>query len=173
MFMRIVIIFCLSYSCVFGQQASKTHDQFLVYFFLLEDCRICQSYVATINTLSQKYSSDSIRFKAYYSSPSSSIASVEAFYTKYKLQVPYIIDSLQSTARYFKIEVMPECIIYNLSKDKVLYKGRIDDWFVKIGKRRNKPNTRDLESALIAISKHQKIDVTRTTPVGCFLTYID
>ena len=134
---------------------SSPNDQFLVYFFLMEDCKICQNYVSEMNDLKDEFESDSIHFTAFFSNPSSSQSKINLFNQKYN----------------FKITVTPECLVYNLTKKKVLYQGRISDWYATIGKKRSKINQHDLRNALLSIKSGQIPLVQRTLAVGCLLTY--
>lgn len=50
---------------------------------------------------------------------------------------------------------------------KVLYLGRIDDWFGDLGKKRPAPTTHDLRDALHALLAGGEPAVARTVAVGC------
>ena len=53
--------------------------------------------------------------------------------------------------------------------DQIVYQGRIDNLFAKIGKRRSRATQNDLRDALNSILKGIPIAVPKTTPIGCFL----
>ena len=150
---------------------SSPNDQFLVYFFLMEDCKICQNYVSEMNDLKDEFESDSIHFTAFFSNPSSSQSKINLFNQKYNFKINSHFDESQTTASSFKITVTPECLVYNLTKKKVLYQGRISDWYATIGKKRSKINQHDLRNALLSIQSGHIPLVQRTLAVGCLLTY--
>lgn len=65
--------------------------------------------------------------------------------------------------------VTPEVVVFNESKEKILYKGRIDDSYARVGKRKRVTSTSELKEVLEAIKNDQPIQVSNTTAVGCFI----
>lgn len=63
-FFSIVLANVFIVCSAFSQQVKS--DKFIVYLFLLEDCKICQSYVKTLNQLQEKYECDSIVFRSFF-----------------------------------------------------------------------------------------------------------
>ena len=60
-------------------------------------------------------------------------------------------------------------VVYNETSESILYKGRIDNTYFRIGKRRNVTTTHDLKAALVAIRDNQAIPINAATAVGCFI----
>ena len=56
-----------------------------------------------------------------------------------------------------------------LTGDGVAYRGRIDDLFEDLGKKRRKARTRDLRDALEAVLAGKAVVNPRTTAVGCYI----
>ena len=162
----------LVFALLFGYVSHPIFAQgkYKVYFFLLEECKITQAYVKEINRLKKEYDCDSIAFKAFFPSPSSEINLVEKFMEEYQIDLNYEMDELQVAASKFDITVMPEVVLYDESKMKVLYQGRIDNLFAKIGKRRSRATTHELNDCLESIRNGKLINPFRTNAIGCFLT---
>ena len=157
------------YSVKTDHLLDKSNEHFTLYFFLLEDCRITQAYIPEINEIQKKYSSDQFTFKAVFSNPSSSPDSVYRFLDQYPLDMEVVFDEDQVLARRFDINTMPEVVVYHEEGRKPIYQGRIDNWFVALGKRRAKPTVRDLRICLDQI-KHGNIPTfKKTMAIGCFL----
>ncbi len=144
--------------------------QYCVYLFLLEECKITQAYVPEIRSLNEQYRNDSIEWLALFPNPSSSVASVQNFLKKYGLALPWAMDADQKYADQFNIAVMPEVIVWDNHKRRVLYKGRINNLFAHIGKRRNRATEHDLRDVLDAIVRGQQVVIRETQAVGCLLT---
>ena len=53
----------------------------------------------------------------------------------------------------------------------ILYRGRIDDRYKMIGKKRAVPQREDLRLALRAIADGRTIDVSTTQAIGCGIAY--
>lgn len=164
---KLLVLFC---SVLWFNDILSAQSQYKVYFFLLEECKITQAYVKEINRLKKEYECDSIEFKAFFPSPSSEIDLVEKFMKEYQLDLKYEMDVLQMTSSKYDVTVMPEVVLYDESKMKVLYQGRIDNLFAKIGKRRSRATTHELNDCLESIRHGKLIHPFRTDAIGCFLT---
>ena len=66
--------------------------------------------------------------------------------------------------------ITPEVVIYDHRIGQILYSGRIDDRYVKVGKRRRHVQTSELEDALKAIRSGQPVAVRETQATGCLIT---
>ena len=64
---------------------------------------------------------------------------------------------------------LPSKAKYNESKAKILYKGRIDDSYARVGKRRRVTTGTELNDVLEAIKNNQPILTNNTPAVGCFI----
>lgn len=147
-------------------------DHIKVCFFLLEECKITQAYIPDINSIHKDFSNDRFEYHAYFSSPASDRNDAQVFADRYNLAIPIEMDSTQFWAKKFDITVMPEVVVYNIKLDQIVYQGRIDNLFAKIGKRRSRATQTDLRDALNSILKGIPIAVPKTTPIGCFLEKI-
>lgn len=148
---------------------SDRPERFSVYFFLLEDCKISQAYTPILKQLFSNYSNDSIRFYGLFPNPISSETGAEAFKQKYKLPFPCTTAQANATARRLRIEVTPEVVVLENGTQQVLYQGRIDNLFERVGKRRKVVTVRELEDALKAIRQNREPLIKRTQAVGCIL----
>lgn len=146
-----------------------TKDSFTVYLFLLEDCMITQAYTDRLTSLHSEYAGDSIGFIALFPNPVSSDSTAMAFARKYDLPFNTTRENAQNLARQFDVRVTPEVVLYNETKKIVLYQGRIDNLFERIGERRRVVTSHELAAALYSVRNHQPVPIPRTTAVGCFL----
>ncbi len=67
----------------------------------------------------------------------------------------------------------PEVILYNNTKDEIIYQGRIDNKFYKLGRRRNVVTEHDLESAIKSTLNNEAVEKSYAQPIGCFINYSD
>ena len=159
---------------LFGMMPMKAHaiqvktDSFTVYYFLLEDCKISQAYTNRIAELYATYHCDSIGFVALFPNSISNDSTVLEFYQKHELPMLATKQAAYERAQQFAIEVTPEVVVYNESRQQIVYQGRIDNLFERIGQRRKVVNSHDLANALQQIQRGETIVVSRTKPVGCF-----
>ena len=90
---------------------------------------------------------------------------------EYKIATPQILDSKQKLAKELKAEMTPEAVVLN-GKNEVVYRGRIDDTYAALGKKRAKPTTYDLKSAIEAVLAGKQPNVKETEAVGCYIDFV-
>jgi hypothetical protein len=54
-----------------------------------------------------------------------------------------------------------------------VYRGRIDDRHLALGKSRPAPRTRDLEDVLTALSRSEAVPARTTNAVGCAIATVE
>ncbi len=157
---------------VVAQDSLPVQKNYRILFFLLEDCKITQAYIPTINELYSSYANDSIHFHGYFPSPSSNNESVNIFCKKYKLSFDTEMDPNQIKAQDYEIDVLPQVVVIN-PLNQVIYQGRIDNLFERIGKRRPRASSHELQDCLEKIKNAQPVIPQKTKAVGCALTRFD
>ncbi|MEQ1746000.1 MAG: redoxin domain-containing protein [Saprospiraceae bacterium] len=150
-------------------QASAPADTFSVFFFLLEDCKITQAYTDKMQHLYRKFAGDSIQFQGYFPNPISADSTVQAFVAKHKLPFPCTREVAATAAKRFGVTVTPEVVVYNETRQTVVYQGRIDNLYERVGLRRQVVTSHELEAALYCIRHNKPVPIPRTNAVGCFL----
>lgn len=138
------------------------------YFFMLEDCVICQSYTPVINELYSGYQ-DEIDFLLVFPNQRSRKDSIDQFMNKYQLKMPSKTDHYKNLSLKFGVKVTPEVVL--VSKDgTTLYQGSIDDGYAGIGKKR-KVRENYLRQAIIHFLNNEPIQPATTQAFGCFINY--
>jgi len=151
--------------------AKTATDSITVYIFMREDCKICQNYNLEWQKLHEAYSNDSIRFVGVFPNFSSKPKKIKAFKEKYQIPFDFVHDYFKTLTLRFGATVTPEVVVFNHNEGKVLYKGRTDNSYFRVGKRRTVTTTSELEDALEAIKNGQPIEVPETTAIGCFINF--
>lgn len=144
-------------------------DSFTVCFFLLEDCMITQAYTDVLQSLYEEYANDSIGFWGGFPNPVSAEASMEAFVKKYGVPFICTIEGAAQRATAFGVSVTPEVVVFNETEARIVYQGRIDNLFERVGKRRRVVTLHELKDALDAVRANVAVPMARTTAVGCLL----
>jgi len=145
-------------------------DSFTLYLFLLDDCPICIDYTTTINNLHEEYGNE-ISFIGYFPNFSSKPEKIEAYKKKYGIKFQTFTDYYKENSKKWDVAVTPEVILYDHSRNSIIYKGRIDNKFVKLGRRRNVVTENDLALVLESTRTDSPIGYTYKKPVGCFINY--
>ena len=163
-FLFSILIFPISAS------AQDEKPSLSVYFFLAEDCVICQQYTSYLNTLFEEYAGEEVEMIGYFPNSFSKQQKIAAFQRKYQVAMPLKTDYFQTKAQQFQIRVTPEVVVYDHTQQKVLYQGRIDNTFYQLGRRRRVTTEHDLEDLLKAWRNGEEITPTQTEPIGCLIT---
>ena len=148
---------------------SNFKDSISVYIFLHETCVISQFYTLPLRSLHETYANDSLQFVGIFPSFSSKKQQIAAFKKKYQLQFRLKTDYYKTKTKLLGATVTPEVVIYNEDQQTILYKGRIDDTYFRIGKKRRVTTTSELQDALTAIVNNEPILVKETEAIGCFI----
>lgn len=171
--MRLYIILLLVFCC-FGKKhslLSAQNPRYQVKFFLLEECKITQAYAPEISLLRDQYDSDSIEFQLFFPAPGSDSQSIDQFLIKYGMKnFNSVWDSLQTEANRWGIRLMPEVAVVDTKENKLIYRGRIDDRWASVGRKRAAPKKRELKICLESIKLNLTLRPQCTEAVGCYLT---
>ena len=62
-------------------------------------------------------------------------------------------------------------MVYNNESEKIIYRGRIDDSYVRVGRRRRVIQERDLESLLHQLISGEEPEYIETQAIGCYITF--
>ena len=139
--------------------------QLKVVFFLSPNCTICQFYSLEMRQLSEDYRESEIEFVGYAVGPLLTDSIVDAFRRVYKIPFPVLRDD--SMHWVLNATVTPE--VFVIHNDVVQYHGRIDDSFVRVGRRRAQVKNRELRSAIDSILQGRSVDVPFVPAVGCII----
>ncbi len=147
----------------------QIQDSITVYIFLHESCVISQYYTLPLKKLHKEYANENIQFIGLFPNFSSKPNQIEAFKEKY--QIPYELktDYFHKKKEKFEATVTPEVVVYNESKGQLIYRGRIDDAYARVGKRKRVTTTSELKNVLESIRNNQPIIVSNTQAIGCFI----
>ena len=164
-----VAAFCIATNTSKANESYSSSDSITVYVFLHESCVISQYYTLPLRKLHNEFASDKIQFIGLFPNFSSKPENIKAFKEKYNIPFALKTDYFKTKTEKFGATVTPEVVVFNETKNKILYKGRIDDAYARIGKKRRFTNTSELKDALNSIVNDEPILIAETNAVGCFI----
>ncbi|HFA48191.1 MAG TPA: redoxin domain-containing protein [Bacteroidetes bacterium] len=165
-----IILAFLSLPNLATAEEKPADDSVTVYIFLGEECIVSQYFTKQLNELHREFGGGKTAFLGLFPNPSSSNKKIEAFRQKYSLAFPLKLDVLQRHMDKFGVKVTPEVVVFNHSSQQVLYQGRIDNTFFRVGKRRQVTTSSELRDVLLAIRQEAFVPVPPTKAVGCFIS---
>ncbi|NRB63103.1 MAG: redoxin domain-containing protein [Saprospiraceae bacterium] len=143
-----------------------------VYIFMHESCKITQYYTHTLNELHADFADESIVFKGLFPSPQSDTEKIKAFKEQYQIKFQLNRDFGQDLVKKFDAKVTPEVVVFDVEKQKVLYQGRIDNSYFRVGKRRTVTTTSELKEVLKLIKQDLPVNIKDQPAIGCFIPSI-
>jgi hypothetical protein len=137
-----------------------------VLFFYCHDCPISNSYAPEINRIAAAYTNFS--FFVVQTDPDLSLTAAKEHAQKFNLFPPVLLDPAHTLVTQVKATVTPEAIVIG-KNSKILYRGRIDNLYAALGKKRSAATEHDLLHALDAITAGKPIKDTKTQAIGCLI----
>lgn len=148
----------------------KVEGQWDIIVTLHDQCVISTYYTHTLNDLHREFSDDDFNWTGIFSFTSATTDKMTAFKNKYNLTIPLVLDYDQSICSLHNMHITPEVVVLDRSSREIMYKGRIDNAYARIGKKRPKPNIHNLRQALRALQKGDLPIKKETEAIGCYIT---
>lgn len=162
----ILFFLLLKLSCACNAQT----DSLVAYVFLSESCPICQNQTISLKKLHEEYKTRGVSIIGVFPKEQLSDAeTINKFAKKYKIPFELIKDENQTLTKKLKATITPEVFLIRKKTQQVLYSGKVDNGFERVGKRRQVITEAYLRDALESVFNNEKIKVASTQPVGCFI----
>ncbi len=168
-FNRVFILCLISvfFSLTLAQcQVKQTQAEYTVIISLGPDCPISQKYIHTIKGIYEEYNSQ-VYFIGLVPQVFDSKA-IDKFVNDYKIPFEVKTDIENQLINKYKLSVTPEVLVLN-TKDEILYRGAIDNWFYALGKNRRSVTETYLKDTLSQLFNGLEPTVRSTEPIGCII----
>jgi len=148
-----------------------SRGKLVVLLFVRTDCPISNRYAPEIQRLSAEHSSK-VRFWLVYPDKQETAQRIRAHDKEYGYSISALRDTDHTLVKKAEVTITPEAALF-AQDGRLVYHGRIDDWFVEMGRTRSAPTTHDLEDAIEAAVKSPNASVKPTQAVGCYIADLD
>ena len=138
-----------------------------VVIFITNDCPIANSYAPEIKSIIGEYSSRGAGFFLVHVDPDLGLEKAKKHAADFGYENAILRDPRHVLVSELEADVTPEAFV--IGKSGVLYRGRIDDLYADLGKKRRQARTRDLRDALDAVLSGRTVKNPVTTAVGCYI----
>ncbi len=139
-----------------------------VLLFVGTDCPVSNRYAPEVRRLSEQFSKAGVSFVTVYPNPAETTASIRQHLREYRLPPRAVHDAAQRLVARSGATITPEVAVYDRG-GRLVYRGRIDDRYPRIGVERASPTRRDLQEVLTALAAGQTPALRTTEAVGCFI----
>ena len=138
----------------------------VVLVFMTTECPISREYVPELNRLSNTTAATPVRFLGVISERGIKRSAAIKFQKEFKIEFPLLFDGSGELVAALEPTHVPEAFVLD-AEGNVAYRGRIDDQYGELGKKRPAATTHDLADAVEAVLNGKVVEIARTTPVGC------
>lgn len=144
------------------------HTQAIVFLFVATDCPISNRYAPRVRQLFDAFASRGVLFWLVYPNPGDSPDAIRAHLAAYAYPERALRDPEHTLVKHSGVVVTPEAAVYD-TRGQLLYRGRIDNRYVRLGVERPSATRQDLEDAITAALAGGLMPASRTQAVGCFI----
>lgn len=147
------------------------NDSLSVYVFLEDECLISQFFTTELNRLFENYHTRHVGFVGYFPGPATRREAITLFADSFKIKFPLLPDPAWQKTKELGATVTPEVVVWDHRSDRLIYRGRIDDSYARVGKRRLHPQSHDLEDMISSwLENNTPETMVRTQAIGCFIS---
>ncbi len=150
-----------------GQDSGKV----VVLVFLRRDCPVSGRYAPSIQHISQQYA-ETAKFWLVYPDKSETKADIQKSVAEYGYHLPVLRDPEHALVKLGHVQITPEVAVFDRSHH-LIYDGRIDDWYIDLGRARAAPTTHELEEAIRAATADRTIAHKEVRGVGCYISDLE
>lgn len=140
-------------------------EKALVLLFIRTDCPISNRYAPDLQKLYNEYAPKGIDFQLVYPESGLTPGAMEKHRREFGYSIPGLLDADHDNASRAGARTTPEAVVF--VRGKPVYRGRIDDRYVAIGRERPSAAHRDLEEVLAAVVAGRSVSYRETVAVGC------
>ena len=139
-----------------------------VIVFVMTDCPVSNVFAPEIGRIAAANRAARVRTFLAYVDPSSTVGRLRAHARDfYGGALPAIRDADLALADAAGAQIAPHAAVY--TSKGLVYRGRINDLYIDIGRRRRAPTRHDLREAIEAARAGRPAARPSTQPVGCFI----
>jgi len=136
----------------------------LVLIFTSTDCPIAKAYSPTLSSLVKRY--PNVQFVCVYEDPDASSKAIARHQSEFHIPMAAVLDHGTKIADWLGATTTPEAVLLTKA-GATSYKGRIDDTYASIERRRYAATSHDLADAIQQVLKDQPVKHPYFAPVGC------
>jgi hypothetical protein len=150
---------------------ANSRDKVVVLVFLRRDCPVSGRYAPSIRQISERYA-DRVRFWLVYPDKSDSPEAVQKSVEDYGYHLPVLRDPDHALVNLAHVQITPEVAVFDRNR-KLVYDGRIDDWYIDLSRARPAPTTHELEDAIRAANSGKSMARNEVRGVGCYISDLE
>jgi len=140
-------------------------EKAVVLLFVRTDCPVSNRYAPDLQRLYENFARQGIDFRLVYPEHGLTAAAMQRHRGEYGYTIPAVLDAGHQYVARARAKVTPEAAVF--VHGELIYRGRIDDRSVDIGKERLAATQHDLEEVLATVAAGRTPERRQTEAVGC------
>jgi thiol-disulfide isomerase/thioredoxin len=140
----------------------------VVLLFVRTDCPISNRYAPVLQKLSEKFR-DKANFWLVFPDRTETASQIKTFLQDYHYSIPALRDANHFLVQSAQATITPESAVFD-SSGRLLYHGRIDNWYEDFGRSRPTATTHELDDAITSAIAGRPIHPDHANAVGCYIS---
>ncbi len=141
----------------------------VVLVFVSTECPYSNRSAPEIRRIHDAFEPKGVRFWLIYPNPADTAAIIRAHLKAFGYPDIALRDSRHDLVKLANPTVTPEAAVFD-ARGNLIYRGRIDDRFVELGRERPAATKHDLEEALALTLAGKAVAPSTTQAFGCFIS---
>jgi len=143
----------------------------VVLVFVRRDCPVSGRYAPSIQQISKRYA-DNASFWLVYPDKSETPQAIRKSVADYGYHLPVLRDPEHALVKLSHVQITPEVAVFDRNR-RLVYDGRIDDWYIDVSRARPSPTTHELEDAIRAAQSGESVARNEVRGVGCYISDLE
>jgi AhpC/TSA family len=144
----------------------------IVLFFIASDCPISNRYLPEMQRIVSKFAAQHVVFWFVYPNVGETSEAVRRHEAAYGAESHILLDPHHKLVAITHAKVTPESAVLvpehaGAETLRTVYRGRIDDRYLEIGRERPAATQHDLERAIVDVLQHRFVQPPDGSAVGC------
>jgi hypothetical protein len=146
----------------------ESSGKIVVLVFLRRDCPASSRYAPVIQQISTQHERDA-SFWLVFPDKAETPQSIHNYLREYAYHLPALRDPDHALVKLAQVQITPEAAVFNRNH-QLIYDGRIDNWYLDLGRARLAPTTHELADALDAALAGKMPAANQIRGVGCYIS---
>jgi AhpC/TSA family. len=136
--------------------------------FVRTDCPISNRYAPLLQKMSEKFRGRA-DFWLVYPDRGETASQIKAHLQAYHYSIAAVRDTDHALVRRAQATITPEAAVFD-SSGRLLYHGRIDNWYEDFGRSRPAATSHELDDAISSAIAGKPIHPDHANAVGCYIS---
>ncbi|MGA8617615.1 MAG: redoxin family protein [Candidatus Sulfotelmatobacter sp.] len=143
----------------------------VVLVFVRRDCPVSSRYAPLIQQISAQHER-AASFWLVFPDKAETPNTIHQYLHDYGYHLPALRDPEHSLVKLAQVRITPEVAVFSRNR-QLLYDGRIDNWYVDLGRSRPAPTTHELEDAIQSALADKTPATNQVRGVGCYISDLE